>query len=115
MKLYRDSAEITFAEIEFAVRPALYSECRIAKETIPKGLYRYEVRHADNDCCDPASVHKGVLVNFHSTLITTRELDLGVVGIEIEHGFDFTHAEKTDLTVFAARHHVGKKEPAHER
>ena len=28
-------------------RPALFAECRIDNSTVPKGLYRYELRHGD--------------------------------------------------------------------
>lgn len=50
--------------------PMLFSCLRIDRNTIPEGLYLYEVRHADDDWGEPVEIAKGVLVNHFGTLLS---------------------------------------------
>jgi hypothetical protein len=110
-----DANTTPFLEIIFDGKPALHSEMRIDRKTIPKGLYAYEVRHADDDFTEPIQVCRHVMVNFYGTLITTKPLHIPPDGIGLEHGFDFKNAEVTDMFEFTARHHIKPKEIEHER
>lgn len=47
-----DAMTEDFEEITVFNKPALFTNIRIDKATVPKGLYMYEVRHND-DWSDP--------------------------------------------------------------
>lgn len=46
MARYNAMEEI-FTEIEVLGKPALFHDMRIDRNTVPKGLYLYEIRHDD--------------------------------------------------------------------
>lgn len=50
--------------------PALFSEVRIDRDSIPDNLFVYEVRHDDEGFLDPAQIKRWIMVNFYGTLIT---------------------------------------------
>ena len=52
----------------------MFSCNRIERNSVPKGLYQYEVRH--DDCCQGISCEgaKAILVNFWGTLLTRTEI-----------------------------------------
>lgn len=56
--------------------PMLFSCLRIDRETVPEGLYLYEVRHADEDWGDPVQIARWVMVNHFGTLLSKAELPL---------------------------------------
>lgn len=56
--------------------PMLFSCLRIDRNTVPEGLYLYEVRHADDDWGEPVEIAKGVLVNHFGTLLSKVKLPL---------------------------------------
>lgn len=70
---YKADSEL-FEVVTVFGREALFSCNRIERDSVPKGLYQYEVRH--DDCCQgiPCEVAKGVLVNFWGTLLTRTEI-----------------------------------------
>lgn len=49
-------------------KPFLFEDLRIERDTVPSGLFVYEVADGDGDGCF-ARIQKGVLVNFWGTLI----------------------------------------------
>lgn len=68
-----------------------FIEARIDPETIPAGKMWYQIRHADDDWSEPASIKRGcVAVNFYGTLISDpaewfgpgEELDI------VEHSYN---------------------------
>lgn len=48
-----DAKKAAYQEVTILGRPALFAECRIDNSTVPKGLYRYELRHGDENWGDP--------------------------------------------------------------
>ena len=73
MKSVRASEE-RFVEVLVRSTKAMFSEMRIDRSSIPKGLHVYEVRHADEDWSEPCEVKRGIMVNFYGTLITKEPL-----------------------------------------
>ena len=39
-----DAQKVTYQEVTIFDRPALFTECRIDRATLPEGVYRYELR-----------------------------------------------------------------------
>lgn len=66
---YRADSEV-FDVIKIFGQEALFSCGRIERDSMPKGMYQYEVRH--DDCCQgiPCEVAKGIMVNFWGSVLT---------------------------------------------
>jgi hypothetical protein len=110
-----DADKIVFSEIELLGTAALHSELRIERNTVPKGLHMYEVRHADEDWFMPRQIARRVLVNFYGTLITAKPLALGEYGIALDKPFDFGHDAVT-IREFMQKHQIKPKaRDSHER
>ena len=63
-----------FYEVSIGGKRALFSDVRIKRASIPKELYVYEVRHADEDWDEPCQIKRGIMVNFYGTLISNEPL-----------------------------------------
>jgi len=83
--------EDTYEEVELFGKTVLYTPIRIAPNTVPKGLYFYEIRHADDDWGEPVQLGHGILVNHFGTIISREPIELGKDGFrDIEHQ-DFSY------------------------
>lgn len=72
--LRADATSVKWEKVKVLGKVGLFVDERISRDTIPDGWYFYEVRHADNDWCEPIEIGLGVLVNFYGTLITKEPL-----------------------------------------
>lgn len=70
----KNAMSVTWVKVKVLGKAGLFTDHRISRGSIPDGWYFYEVRHADNDWCEPIEVSLGVLVNFYGTLITKEPL-----------------------------------------
>lgn len=52
----------------------LLSEVRVDREKDIEGKFLYDIRHSDNDWCDPATLEKKVIVNWFGTLIVDKPI-----------------------------------------
>lgn len=55
------------------VRGILVEE-RVSRSEIPPGIHLYDIRHSDEDWCEPATIEHRVLVNWYGTLIVNRPI-----------------------------------------
>ncbi len=55
----RNANDIIYDEVAVLGTPALFTDWRIDRVTIPPGMFLYEVRHADSDWGDPLPVGLG--------------------------------------------------------
>ena len=78
-----------FQEVTVKGIPCRFSDMRIDRDTVPDGLYLYEVVGDDDSGGEPARVKKDILVNFIGTLITDTELPLGEDGVLWLDGNDY--------------------------
>ena len=53
-----DARKVTYQEVTIFDRPALFTECRIDRTTVPEGVYRYELRHGDEDWGEPVELSR---------------------------------------------------------
>lgn len=73
----RDNAmEEIYEEVTVFGKRMLFTCARIDPDTVPKGMYQYEVRHDDNMQGIPCQVAKWIMVNHWGTLITNRPIKL---------------------------------------
>lgn len=56
--------------------PMLFTCCRVDRDTVPGGVFVYEVRHADDDWGDPVQISDYVQVNHYGTLLTNSPIRL---------------------------------------
>lgn len=54
----------------------LFTNARVERSTVPKGLYLYEVRHSDEDWGEPIQVAEWIRVNHWGTLLSTKPIKL---------------------------------------
>lgn len=66
----------TFEEVTVLGRPMLFTNSRIDRDTVPKGLYLYEVRHDDDQQGCPVEIAPRILVNHWGTLLSSRPIRL---------------------------------------
>ena len=53
----------------------LLAECRVRRDEPVEGKYLYDIRHSDNDWCDPATLEHRVMVNWFGTIILDEPVD----------------------------------------
>ena len=74
-----DAQKVTYQEVTIFDRPALFTECRIDRTTVPEGVYRYELRHGDEGRAD--RIVRGVtVVNYYGTVPYPRAFQLPIDG-----------------------------------
>ena len=61
-------------------KPALFSNGRVDRKTLPDGLYAYDLRGSDYDSGDPIALEEKVVVNHAGTVILGEPLELGDEG-----------------------------------
>lgn len=56
-------------------KPILFSNARIRRNTLPEGLYAYDIQHSDEGF-EPCAIKKTIMVNHYGTIITTFLLEV---------------------------------------
>ena len=75
-----DAQKVTYQEVTIFDRPALFTECRIDRTTVPEGVYRYELRHGDEDWGEPVELSRNIVVNYYGTVLTREPFQLSIDG-----------------------------------
>lgn len=65
-----------FEDVTVLGHPMLFTCARVDRETVPKGLYMYEVRHDDGQQGNPVQIANWIMVNHWGTLITNKPIRL---------------------------------------
>lgn len=68
--------DMTFQEITFFNKLALFTPCRINSKILPKGVYKYECQHDDEQNGTITMIGKCIHVNFLGTILTTKKIGL---------------------------------------
>ena len=96
-----------YEQVEVCGVPAMFTSSRIARETIPQGMYMYEVRHADENWGEPCELAKGIMVNHYGTIITNRPIELPSDGhryFDSEKEWRFSAGTCRNLASFMQQH-----------
>ena len=75
-----NASERTYQEVAIMDRPALFTELRIDRSSVPEGVYRYELRHSDEDWGEPIELSRSIAVNFYGTVLTREPFQLPIEG-----------------------------------
>lgn len=89
----RNAMEETYEEIELFGKTVLFTPIRIARNTVPKELHLYEIRHADEDWGEPVQLGQGILVNHFGTIISREPIELGEDGFRDIEQQDFLYKD----------------------
>ena len=65
-----------YEEITVCGKPALFTSIRIKRDTVPDGLYAYDVRHDDECRGIPCEIAPFIMVNHWGTIILAEPLEL---------------------------------------
>ena len=65
-----------FENVTVLGHPMLFTCARVDRDTVPEGLYMYEVRHDDDQQGDPVQIANWIMVNHWGTLITNKLIRL---------------------------------------
>lgn len=65
-----------FELAELFGKPVLYSNTRIDRDTVPEGIYAYDLRHGDDPGL-PLQVEPFVAINHAGTIICTEPIEFG--------------------------------------
>lgn len=57
-------------------QPAVFTEFRVDRSTVPSGMYLYEVRHGDEGWDTPFELGERIFVNYFGAIITNRSIAL---------------------------------------
>ena len=90
--------------IELFDKPALFSNGRIDRDSLPEGLYCYDLRGSDDDPGDPVTIENHVTVNHAASVITAEPIALPEEGyLRLgEDGLNFTGDEQSVKEFFQA-------------
>lgn len=89
-------------EVEIKGHYGVFTELRVDKSTIPKGINCYELRHGDDDSY-PVTVEEKVSINYYGVVLMTDKVELGqeeYVSLSYDD-FGFTGEEMTMLEYWA--------------
>lgn len=75
-----NASEQSYQEVAIMGRPALFTELRIDRATVPEDVYRYELRHSDEDWNEPIEISRSIAINFYGTVLTREPFQLPVEG-----------------------------------
>lgn len=100
-----------FEQIRLFDITVLFTPERIDDEYIPKGIYKYELRHDDE--CQGAIVELStkILVNYWGTILSNKPIQLDSQGYrEIDEDYDIYYLSKPTITLPQYMNKVKQKE-----
>ena len=97
-----------FEEAEIFDKPALFSNYRLDRATVPKNLYCYDLRGSDYDPGEPITVEQHVLVNYAGCVITAEKLEFSDGADYIRLGDDGLNflGEEMSVREFCTKHSI---------
>lgn len=102
-----DAREGRYEHIEIFGKPALFTNLRIDSNSIPKGLYCYDLRGSDHDAGNPITIEPKVIVNHAGTVLVPSKIDIPEKQgfLKLKNGLNFLGEELT-LEEFCAKHDI---------
>ncbi len=102
-----------FERVRLFGKPALFTGCRIAKDTVPDGWHCYDLRGSDNDPGDPVTIEPYVVVNHAGSVLTQENIKIPKEGFrKLGEGLDFL-GESLTLQEFCEKHGYEYEQSSH--
>lgn len=95
-----DATKETFEVVEIVGIPGLFTTERVARSTVPQGMYLYEMQTSEDDWSQPCLLGRRIMVEHFGTVLTASPINLPDTGyLDLKPG-DFTMGTGADrLTV----------------
>ena len=109
----KNANEIIFDEIIVLGTPALFTDWRVDRVSVPCDLKMYVVRLADVVWGDPCQLARGILVDFYGTILTLQPLALPACGyLNFDSGKDWGYIDDNPCATVAEfrSKYAGKEE-----
>ena len=71
-----DAKNVTYEGIELFGKPAIYTDWRIDRNTVPKGFYAYDLCYSDDTWSYPTQIAEYILLHFFGTVIISEKVEL---------------------------------------
>ena len=106
-----DANCLTYDEVTIFGLPALFTDLRVDRSTVPDGVYRYEIRYSDDYGGEPVELARGIMVDFFGTVLTREPIQLPISGgLELNDGdLDFLSG-CFSLTEFQQKYPISEKQ-----
>jgi len=90
-----DAKKEEFEYVEVFDKPALFTDSRISRFTVPQGWFCYDLR--GNDAGDPATIERYVSVNHAGTILSPTEIPFrnGSDTVKVDEAVDFIGVDLT--------------------
>ena len=72
----KPASTLNYDTVTIFGKPALFSDHRIDRSTVPPGLHMYELRHEDDDWSVPCQIAREIFVNFFGTILSAKPIVL---------------------------------------
>lgn len=101
-----------YEEVTVFDKPALFTSLRLDRDTVPEGMFLYELRHGDEDWSDPCHLARGILVNHYGTVLTREPIQLSIEGwLQLDAGdFNFSDGDCRTVAAFQDKYPASDKE-----
>lgn len=92
--------DIRFQEITIFNIPALFTPYRIDSKVLPKGVYKYECQHDDNQDGTITMIGKSIHVNFWGTILTTKKIGLHYCYRNVDEAKDVLFNDAKSISIY---------------
>ena len=106
--------EEEFEHIELFGKPALFTNSRITRSSVPEGFYCYDLRGSDYDPGRPVTVENMVVVNHAGTVLTLEPITLPKEGFRRLRGKLNFLGESMRLAEFCEEHGIALAPDEHK-
>ena len=96
-----------FQHIEVFDKPALFTNGRIARDTVPKGWYCYDIRGSDDDPGELCYMEENVVVNHAGSVLMPEKLAMPKSGrLDVRDELGFLDEGNMTLREFCEAHQL---------
>ena len=95
----KDATRLAYDEIQMFGMPALFTDWRIIRDTVPKGMTLYELRHEDENWGKPCQLAKRIVVNYYGSILTSLPIQLNPDGGRDINRGDFRHNGERSINI----------------
>ena len=96
-----------FQHLEVFDKPALFTNGRIARDTVPKGWYCYDIRGSDDDPGELCYMEENVVVNHAGSVLMPEKLAMPKSGrLDVRDELGFLDEGNMTLREFCEAHHL---------
>ena len=104
-----------FQHIEVFDKPALFTNGRIARDTVPKGWYCYDIRGSDDDPGALCYMEENVVVNHAGSVLMPEKLAMPKSGrLDVRDELGFLDEGNMTLREFCEAHQLPLSHGEHE-